>query len=443
MPRKLTKSLLDRSEPVAAGTRVLLFDSELPGFGVRITPSGKTFFVQYRAGSGRSAPKRRLSLGQFGTLTIEQARKMAREALADAALGGDPARAKKTDRLVPTLTALGADFLADIEARRKPATAREYARLWTKHVVPALGKRRVGEVTAADVARLHRGMRSTPYGANRVLSLLGSFFAYAQRQGLRAKRENPAHEIEPYRERARERFLTPAEIARLGEALARAEAVGLPVPDSLRSRARGMSAARRQKLTGRRRGPYKRKSTTTVPRPANPFAVAAIRFLLLTGWREREALTLRWADLDMERGTATLSDTKTGRSIRVLGAPARLLISELPRIEGSPFVFPGATVDKPIVEINRVWYAARAAAGLPDVRLHDLRHSFASVTASSGGSLLMIGKLLGHRDSSTTAKYAHLLDDPMKIAADVAAGQIAAWLKGGTVPVQPIALSGR
>jgi integrase len=166
--------------------------------------------------------------------------------------------------------------------------------------------------------------------------------------------------------------------------------------------------------------------------------VAAIRFLLLTGWREREALNLKWSEIDVARGVATLPSTKTGRSVRVIGAPARLLLSELPRVDGSPFVFPGRIVGGPLVEINRVWYAVRHAAKLEDVRLHDLRHSFASVSASSGGSLLIIGKLLGHRETATTAKYAHLFDDPMAAAADSASGLLAAWLDGKTTAVTPI-----
>ena len=195
-----------------------------------------------------------------------------------------------------------------------------------------------------------------------------------------------------------------------------------------------MSAKRRAKLTGRKRGPYKRaaeaKESGKPLHPANPFAIAAIRFLLLTGWRESEALTLKWTDVNLDRGTATLPDTKTGRSQRVLGAPARLLLSNLPRVGESPFVFPGAAAEKPLTEISRVWYAVRAAATLDDVRLHDLRHSFASVSASSGGSLLLIGKLLGHKDTATTSRYAHLLDDPVREAADTASNMLTEWLAG-------------
>ena len=428
MARKLTKSVLDRLSVAETGARSLVFDSELAGFGVRVTPSGRTFFVQYRAGTGRTAPKRRISLGQYGALTVEQARKLARQTLADVAKGADPAVDRTTARQAPTLSDFGTEYLDDVRGRRKPATAREYARLWAKHVAPALGSHRVSKIATADVARLHRSLRTTPYLANRVLAVVGSFFTYAERQGTRAKHTNPARDVEPFPESSRERFLTPEEVARLGSALTRASREGLPVPDSLKGRARGMSAKRRRKLTGRKRGPYKRREGQSRAIPANPFAVAAIRFLLLTGWREREALTLRWADLDLARGVAMLPDTKTGRSARVIGAPARLLLDGLPRVEGSDYVFPGRDQKRPLVEINRLWYAARDAAGISDVRLHDLRHSFASVSASSGGSLLMIGRLLGHRDSATTAKYAHLLEDPVRSVADTASNDLAKWL---------------
>lgn len=422
MATKLTKRIIDALLPRTA--RYDVYDTDLPGFAVRVTNDGvKTFSVLYRAGSGRSAPKRRMTLGRYGTLTVEQARQFARQTLAEVARGVDPATQRANAKEAPTLAALGVDYLDDVCNRQKPSTAQGYKWLWEKRIRPALGTKRVADVTPADVARLHRSLSETPYLANRVLSLLGSFFTFAERQGVRPKHANPAHEVASYREESRERFLTPAEITRLGEALTRAERDGLPpAPIHQRPRKTGATAKHRPKKADK-------------PIPANPFAVAAIRFLLLTGWREREALNLKWAEIDLARGIATLPDTKTGKSVRVIGAPARLLLSELPRIEGSLYVFPGRVKDRPLIEINRVWYAVRHAAKLDDVRLHDLRHSFASVSASAGGSLLVIGKLLGHRETATTAKYAHLFDDPVKAAADATAGQLAAWLGGQTVPL--------
>lgn len=308
MAAKLTKRVVEAL--TARDRRYDLYDTDLAGFAVRITPDGvKSFSVAYRFGSGRTAPKRRVTLGKYGAMTVDEARQLAKETLADVTRGADPAADRNIEKGSPSVSTLGVDYMDDVKARRKATTAKEYARLWDKHVISALGTKKVTDVTAAEVARVHRSLRPTPYSANRVLSLLGSFFGYAERQGLRAKHSNPAHEVQPYTEEARERFMTPAEVGRLGEALTRAERTGVPIPNAIRGRGHGISAKRRAKLTGRKRGPYKlignanEKSTTL--QLANPFAIAAIRFLLLTGWREREALTLRWSDLDLDRGTAT------------------------------------------------------------------------------------------------------------------------------------------
>jgi integrase len=420
MSVKLTKRSADAAK--AGTTRKYIFDSELPGFGLMVTPNGaKSFFVQYRTTGGRRGTKRRVTLGGYGKITVEEARLLAKQLLATVAQGSDPATTRNSHKTAPRVVELGEDYLTEMTGRVKVSTSQEYKRLWRTHVLPALGPSRVAEVSIAQVANLHRRLNATPYNANRVLSLLGSFFSFAEQQGARPKHSNPAHEVKPFKEYSRERFLTPAEGVRFGAALTQAETVGLPpAPTRKRKRKTGITSKHRAK-------------SVDDLKPANPFAIAAIRFLLLSGWREREALNLRWSEIDTARRVATLPDTKTGRSIRPLGAPALALLDELPRIEGSPYVFPGRTPDKPLVEINRVWYAVRLAAALEDVRLHDLRHSFASVAASSGGTLLIIRSLLGHKDTSTTAKYAHLFEDPVNATADAAATQIAGWL-GRTPP---------
>lgn len=421
MKVKLTKRSVDALKAEAG--RLLVFDTELPGFGVRVLPDGKrTFFAQYRTAGGRRGRVRRYTLGRYGKLTVEEARTAAKEVFAKVALGEDPAAARRAWKTAPTVRELGEEYLESVDATRKPSTAREYRGLWRRHVVSALGTAAVRSVSTAEVSRLHRRLRDTPYAANRVLSLLSSFFTYAERQGVRPAQSNPVRGVERYPERSRERFLTPAEVKRLGEALVEAETVGLPPAPNRRKRpATGKTAKHRTKSAG-------------TPTPANPFAVSAIRFLLLSGFREKEALTLRWEYLDLERKVALLPDTKTGRSVRRLGGAAVLLLDSLPRIAGSPYVFPGGKPGSHLVEINRVWYAVRHAAGLEDVRLHDLRHSFASAVASAGGSLLMIRSLLGHRDPATTAKYAHLLADPVQATADATAGELADLLGAATKP---------
>jgi len=421
LPTKLTKRSVDALE--SHDRRQFVYDSELRGFGIDVTPAGtKTFFVQYRTAGGRRGRVRRYILGRYGVLTVDKARKRAREVLGTVAQGVDPAIARQERHDAPTVRELGRDYLEEVRARKKERTHETYSWLWDKYVLPAIGNAAVAEVAPADVSKLHRKMRPIPYAANRALAVIGSFFSYAESQGACARHTNPAHEIEPYEERARERYLTPAEVKRLGDALEQALRVGVP------------PAPRRRRK--RKTGPTSKfipKSVDT-PKPANPFAIAAIRFLLLSGWREREALTLRWSEVDVGRRVALLPDTKTGRSARPLGAPALALLDALPRIEDSPYVFPGRDPKEPLVEINRVWYAVRHAAQLEDVRLHDLRHSFASVVASAGGSLLMVRALLGHKDVQTSARYAHLFEDPVKAVADATATQLAAWLAYSVSP---------
>lgn len=422
--KRITKRTADATKPAARD--VLVWDTELSGFGLKVTPAGRrVYVVQYRpAGMGRRAPTKRLTLGEHGVITAEQARTMAKERLADVTKGSDPAGDRKRRKDALTVQEMGAEFLADVDAQRKPTTAAEYRRLWEKHVEPALGSLKVEAVTVGDVRRLHRSLKATPYLANRVLALLGSAFSFAESESLRAKHSNPAHDVAAFAESARERFLTPDEVRRLGDVLRIAERQGLP-PAPKRKRKAVTEATRKH---------YTEPEIT----PANPFAIAALRFLLLTGCRESEALTLRWSSVDLERGFLRLTDSKTGKSERALSAPAAALLDALPRVADSPFVFPGRTSEVPLRDAGRLWDAVRHAAKLTDVRLHDLRHSFASVSALGGDSLLVIGKLLGHKNARTTAKYAHLGDDPVKAAADRTGSTLAALLAGAEKPVTPL-----
>lgn len=225
---------------------------------------------------------------------------------------------------------------------------------------------------------------------------------------------NPCTAVKRYREGKRERFLTVAEVGSLSQALYTALTAGLP------------PAPRHQRKPG---DPSKQKHRPKeiTPIPANPAAVAAIRFLLLTGWRSSEARNLRWSDVDFARKMATLRETKTGKSHRPLGAPALALLSELPRV--SEFVFPGDKPGTPLRDMKRVWGAVRYAAGLEDVRLHDLRHTVASFAVASGHSLYVTGSLLGHARAATTQRYAHLHDDARHAAADTVSSVIAEAMK--------------
>jgi hypothetical protein len=182
MQVKLTKRMLDSFVPET--DRQLLFDSELSGFGIRVMRSGvRTFFVQYRTAGGRRGRKRRVTIGRYGPLTVEQARVAAKQMLGEVAHGGDPAATRKARKTAPTVAELGVDFLANAEAKRKPSTALEYRRIWKRHLEPELGTTLVVGVTTAELSALHRRMRATPYLANRTLSLAAAFFSFAERQG--------------------------------------------------------------------------------------------------------------------------------------------------------------------------------------------------------------------------------------------------------------------
>jgi integrase len=259
----------------------------------------------------------------------------------------------------------------------------------------------------------------TPTQANRILTVLSSLCSWAAQAGLRGEgKVNPCSRVERFPESAKERFLTGEEIVRISDALVRAEREGLPPAPSRRmARKTGATAKHRPK-------------TADLPIPASPGTVNAIRLLMLTGARKNEILRLKWSDVDLERSTLNLSDTKTGRSSRAIGAPAVKLLAALPR--SGPYVFPGAREGNPLEGVRRLWDAARHEARLGDVRLHDLRHTMASVLAGEGQSLLLIGKLLGHKNAATTQRYTHLTDAPVKAAADRAAGTMAAFLVGST-----------
>lgn len=386
---KLTKRIVEQVAPPERGD-TLLWDSKLPGFGLRIKPSGRrTYVLQYRNKQGRS---RRLTIGLHGPLTVDQAREQARLLLADVARGLDPTESRVNERKAPTITDLAARYMSEhAEPKKKPKSVREDRRLWNEFVLPALGARTVADVTRGDVARLHTMVgRKTPTTANRVLALLSKAFNLAELWGLRQDGSNPCRHVKRFKERKIERFLSGDELARLGEVLAEAESQHTELPS----------------------------------------VILAIRLLALTGCRLGEILNLRWQDVDLKRGILLLPDSKTGRKTVPLGSSATELLSDASRSPENPYVVQGRLAGRPLVNLQLPWRRIREKAGLSDVRLHDLRHSFASVGASSGMSLPIIGALLGHTQSQTTQRYAHLSVDPLKHAADQISSEVAAGLRG-------------
>lgn len=441
MQAKITKRSVDALRPGAKDIK--LWDTEIAGFVAKITPRGKRVFQITYWPHRLPGVRRTYKIGDYGSpiirardgvesvrdLTADLAREIALEIRADIQRGGDPAGTKRDGRRRAqreTVEALSKDFLLEKKLKRKPSTAAEYARIFRKTLIPAFGAMPVSEVTVQKVEEIHHKLSKTPTQANRVVNVLSVFMSWCEVRKYLERGQNPCVDVELYPEHSRERFLTVEEIGKIGTALNTAATAGLPAAPELR---------RKPKKPDKQKH---RPKSADKPIRANPFAIAAVRMLLLSGWREMEVLTIRWDMLDLERGSAVLPDTKTGKSPRSLGRDAVELLRALPRVDGSPYVFPGAKPGKPLREIKRLWGAVRHATGLTDVRLHDIRHTFASHAIGSGQSLYITGKLLGHARAETTRRYAHLADDVQKAAADEVARTIQAALTGSTADVVPI-----
>src|SRR5262245_47363840 len=409
--QRITKRLVDGLK--AAAEDYFVWDNTLRGFGLRLQPTGaKSYVVKYRAGSGRGAPTRRVTLGRAEALTPDEARALARKTLGAVAHGSDPAALKAAERRASTLRELAEIFLAEhVEAKRKGTTAAHYRSLLKNVVLPDLGSRKAEQVTPSDLAKLHAKMRGRPYQANRMLEVVGSLYSFAGKRKMLSLGFNPARGIEQYPEKGRERFLTANELSQLGDAIREAETAGLPYEiDGTKPTAKHApkEAHRRTKI--------------------GPHAAAAVRLLILTGARLREILHLKWEHVDLERGLLLLPDSKTGKKAIVLNAPALDILANLPRV--GTYVIAGQAAgindDKPRSDLNRPWRAIVKRARLSGLRIHDLRHTHASVGAGLGLGLPIIGKLLGHTQPSTTARYAHLDADPLRRASEHIGNRLAA-----------------
>ncbi|WBL33078.1 tyrosine-type recombinase/integrase [Sinirhodobacter sp. HNIBRBA609] len=379
---KLNKRTIDALKP--EGQDYFVWDSQIAGFGVRVMPSGaKTYQAQYRKG-GRT---RRVSLGRHGKITVDEARRLAKDVMGQVAMGENPAEEIALERRAPTVAALCDRFFKDHAGERcKPSTQKEYRRALDLFIKPEIGSFKVIDVERKDIAALHHKHRGTPYQANRTLQVLSKMFNMAEVWGLRPDGSNPCRHVPKYREEKRERYLGQYELQRLGEVLAEAERDG----------------------------------------SESVHVIAAFRLLILTGCRLREIQTLRWdyiTDTGME-----LPDTKTGARRIPLPAAARAVLSTLPRTFGNPYVIEGKLEGSHITDLQHPWRRLRARAGLDDVRIHDLRHTYASNAVSSGMPIQMVGRLLGHSQIQTTMRYAHLADDPVKRAAEENAARLSGMI---------------
>lgn len=365
----------------------VFWDRDLTGFGVRVYPSGgKVYIAQAR---GPEGPKR-ITVGRNDVLNEDQARQRAALIVARIKAGEEPVPLPLAARLNggPTVADLAERYLDEhVSVRLKPGTQPRIRGMIANHILPALGKMPLEGVERSHVVELHRTLSDRPASANRAVKILSHMYRLGAGWGLAPEGCNPCRSVEKFPERPRERFLTDAEFARLGRVLDETVELGA----------------------------------------VSPLGAAAIRLLMLTGCRKSEVLTLRWPDVDLDAGEIHLADAKSGPRAVQLPPTAVGLLEALPRLKDSPWVFPGNDRDGRFSGsgLDHAWRAVRAAAGLEDVRLHDLRHSFASRALALGETLPVIGKLLGHSDIETTARYAHLAQDSIHETAERIAESIA------------------
>ena len=378
---RITKRSVDAVK--ADGTDTVYWDGELTGFGLRVRRSGRKSYVVQTRIAGKLCW---FTIGPHGPLNPDQARARALEILACAKKGIDPRNTDARREAEPSMADLGRRFLEEyVPVHCKPSTREEYSRSVKLFVDPVIGELRVPEVQRKDIAALHHGLRDKPYQANRTLGVLSKMFSLAEVWGWRPDGTNPCRHVKRYKEHKRERFLSPEETARLGQVLRDVE-------------------------------------------EEMPSAVAAFRLLLLTGCRMSEIRDLRWEYVKDD--CIELRDAKTGGRVVPLGPEARAVLSAIPRDEDNPWVIAGRLPGSHLTDLQRPWRRIRKQAGLEGVRIHDLRHSFASRALALGESLTMIGKLLGHTQVQTTARYAHLARDSIQTAAARITGSIGGNLLG-------------
>ena len=391
------RTISNRTVTALAVERDTVFwDRELKGFGVRVYPTGgKLYLAQARGpdGPGGRRRARRITVGRHPVLGAEEARQRAALIIARIKAGEDPVPLPLPAKHHggPTVADLAVRYLErHVAVRCKPKTQRTTRSVVNRHIVPALGRLPLAAVERRHVMALHESLCGTPAMANMVVATLSHMYGLAADWEMTPEDcDNPCQAIPANPERKRERFLTDAEFTRLGQVL-----------DEVSGNSSQISAG----------------------------AVTTIRLLMLTGCRKTEIMTLRWEHVDLDRAEMRIVDGKTGSRTVHLSPSAVGVLKALPREPGNPWVVPGAKPGTHMTDIYTAWQSIRARAGLDDVRIHDIRHSYASRALALGEGLPIIGRLLGHRQAETTARYAHLDRGAVSKSAERVASRIAGYL---------------
>jgi integrase len=416
----LRKDFIERL-PIPATGRDSYFDTEVPGLRLVVFPSGKkSFRLEYRDPKG---VRKSITLGRWGDITVTEARTRASKNRNTVGEGIDPLEVRRAARVKgQTLADFWPRYRAHGAKRWKPSSLAENDRLFDKYVGPALGNKPVADLATRDIRLFHESRSKTPFIANRCLALIRAMWNTAK-EWEEVEGENPASRVKPYKEQARERFLTGEEVARLFDAIAEEEAAG------------GKSSIERE---GKAKGRGGKGMTEKSSRGVTTHVAALFRLLVFTGARLGEIQHARWEYVRWDDKVLSLPDSKTGAKRILLPQPAIDELARLDKIKTGPWIIEGEVPGQALVNPQKPWRRIRKRAGLENVRIHDLRHSLASLMVSTGASLPLIGGVLGHRNHSTTARYSHLSVDPVRAALDRAVEAIQEARKAPPAKVVPV-----
>jgi integrase len=385
--KRITKRIVDGVR--ATGRDYIIWDGELPGFGLRARPSGsKSYVVQYRAGRGRKAPSRRMTIASAAKLTPDEARILAKRIIGDVARSDDPAARQSRKRREMTIREVAAAYLSDhVKPHNKASWGNEIELILNTRILPAFGTKRIGDLTRAEIKRWHSGMARSPYRANRCLAVLRKMLSLAHGE-WELRDDNPALGVKPFPEKRRERFFAPEELKAIGKWLAAAERAG----------------------------------------SERPAFILATRLMLLTGMRLGEVAALRWSDVDLSANVIRLRDGKAGARTVPLNSQAVAFLANTGK--RGTYVC-GLGIDREVMtrfDYHAFWRRLIRATGLVNARPHDCRHTVATLGAMAGGTAFILRDLLGHKTVAVTSGYVARTIDPIRDLSEIVGRRIGSAL---------------